>query len=63
MGWWFTTAASNGDRMSVILRLENVAEPKGRQSEQVARSVAKCNISNDEHDVCLYKRMIGYGIQ
>lgn len=48
--------------MVALLRLENVAEPEGWRSEQVARSEAECHISNDEHDDCLYKRMIGYGI-
>jgi len=46
---------------ALLLRLENGADTKGRRSDQVARSGTKCNISNDEHNVCLYKRMISYG--
>ena len=61
-GWRFTAAASKVDRMTVLLRLENVADTKGRRSEQVACSGAECQRLKNEHDDCLYKRMIGYGI-
>ncbi len=40
--------------MAKDLRLENVADPKGRRNEQVARSRVECKTSPNKHNAPLF---------